>query len=66
MASENDSYDDFDDSLYEDEIIPDDEKQERESKQLQNNNMATWRKIEDFWDNYRLSKQINDDLFDEI
>ena len=69
MASENDSYDDFDDSLYEDEIIPDDEKQgiqDTKSKQLQNNNMATWRKIEDFWDNYKLSKQINDDLFDEI
>ena len=69
MASENDSYDDYDDSLYDDEVMSDDDKQEiqdMDAKQLKNNNVATWRKIEDFWENYRLSKQLNDDLYDEI
>ena len=69
MASENDSYDDYDDSLYDDEVMSDDDKQEvqdMDMKQLKSDNMATWRKIEDFWENYRLSKQLNDDLYDEI
>ena len=68
MASENDSYDDFDDSLYDDEILSDNDKQEIQEldlRQVKNSNLATWRKIEDFWDNYKLNKQINDDPYDD-
>lgn len=68
MASENDSYDEYDDSLYDDEEMSSEDKdqvQEIDLTQLRNNNMATWRKIEDFWENYKLNKQINDDLFDD-
>jgi len=68
MASENDSYDEFDDSLYDDEILSDkdnDEVQDVNNKQVKSNNMATWRKIEDFWDNYKLNKQLKDDLYDD-
>ena len=65
MAPETDSYDDYVDAVYEnDEATVSDEAKvttkTREPKSVKNN-MATWRKIEDFWDNYRLNKQINDD-----
>lgn len=66
MASENDSYDDYDDSLYDDDILSDDDKQDVQDldlEQVKNANLATWRKIEDFWDNYKLNKQINDDPY---
>lgn len=68
MASENDSYDDFDDSLYDDELLSDNDKQEIQDlnlNQLKHSNLAAWRKIEDFWENYRLNKQINDDPYDD-
>ena len=70
MASENDSYDEFNDSLYDedDEILPDEEKMEAQDKdrlKAKSSNLATWRKIEDFWDNYKLNKQINDNPLDD-
>ena len=67
MASDNDSYDDFDDSVFDEEIMSNGNKEEIQDMDIKQvkNNMATWRKIEDFWDNYRLNKQINDDPFDD-
>ena len=68
MASENDSYDDYEDSLYDDEILSDNDKQgiqDLNLDQVKNSNLAAWRKIEDFWENYRLNKQINDDPYDD-
>lgn len=70
MASENDSYDEFEDSIYEedDEILPEEEKmdiRDNDPVQVRGSNVATWRKIEDFWDNYKLNKQINDTTLDD-
>ncbi|OGT80036.1 MAG: hypothetical protein A3J35_05390 [Gammaproteobacteria bacterium RIFCSPLOWO2_02_FULL_52_10] len=66
MAAETDSYDDFDDAIFEndEEILSDDNKAVHKAKDVKpakNSKVATWRKIEDYWDNYRLNKQINDD-----
>lgn len=70
MASENDSYDEFDDSLYEeeDDILPEEgkmENQDTDQLQMKGSSVATWRKIEDFWDNYKLNKQLNDNSLDD-
>lgn len=69
MQPETDSYDEFDDAIFENEVeVPSDDVKAgvkaREPKPVKSN-MATWRKIEDFWDTYRLNKQINDDPYRE-
>jgi len=70
MAAETDSYDDFDEAIFEneEEILPENVKTElkaKEVKPVKNSNLATWRKIEDYWDNYHLNKKINDNPFDD-
>ncbi|MBF8270503.1 MAG: hypothetical protein HW386_2212 [Gammaproteobacteria bacterium] len=65
MSLETDSYEDYEDAVYEndEEILSDEVKATTKTKDPKpvKNNLATWRKIEDFWDNYRLNKQINND-----
>lgn len=72
MAAETDSYEDFDEAIFEneEEILSGDEKPELKAKAVKpvknsNSDMATWRKIEDYWDNYHLNKKINDNPFED-
>ena len=65
---ETDSYDDFNEAIFENDvgILSDDTKVDIKAKYVKpvkNSNMATWRKIEDFWDNYKLNKQIHNDPY---
>jgi len=62
----NENFDDSD-SVFEDEeeILLIDKNQGHQNTRNCNTkkNIATWRKIEEFWENYELNKQINDDIF---
>ena len=65
MQQETDSFEDFEEAGFENnEEIPAEEVKpnvKAKGPRLVKNNLAAWRKIEDYWDNYKLNKQINDD-----
>lgn len=70
MGKKSGQYDDYDDSLYEDDeddisSIDDKEDFQEQVVECRNNKLATWRKIEDFWDNYELNKRINGDSYND-
>jgi hypothetical protein len=73
MQPETESLDDFEEKMFEneDENFSHGEKQATRArgprlvKSKINNNVAAWRKIEDYWENYNLKKQINDDLYQD-
>ena len=74
--SKTGSYKNFDDNdeeydasepefVDEEELLLIDENQVRKVSDTagRKKNIATWRKIEEFWENYELNKQINDDIY---
>ena len=76
MENKTDSYENFDDSTEnfdvpdpvfegEGEILLIDENPGHQKTENcdKKKNIATWRKIEEFWENYELNKQINDDIY---
>ena len=69
MAKKNPQFVDYEDSEYdeENEVSNGDSEEEYQddSDTAQANKVATWRKIEDFWDNYKLNKRINDDPYND-
>lgn len=67
MAKKSSQFVDYDDSDFEDENETDleDNDQFHTSSVHGQDAVATWRKIEDFWDNHDLNKRINDDPYSD-
>jgi hypothetical protein len=70
MTPETESYREFTGSLFdsEEEVLSEASKvvtRNKEPRPVKPSNVAAWRKIEDFWDDYKLRKQISDDPFPE-
>ena len=69
MAKKNSQFVDYEGSDFDEEEdeneVDENEPFPESASQSEGDSVATWRKIEDFWDNYNLNKRINDDPYSD-